>query len=221
MVNIGDHFNLAKLSGWCLEDPPPQCSPVCLVAKGCRTLHFPLWLSDAVRAFRAMTRCAVWGWATHISRGSPATTSLQSRSHRLVHLLVRAGAGTVQVAGHLCSIVEAVLLHTRIKHRCQNQVAFMCIWIIWYHLVSRIICDIRHDTGALEFGRPEVPKAHHWLWHAMACCPELSAARLLQHGSSLSYESTGYFLEHVLDAATTALSAARGMTTDRMPLLAA
>jgi len=55
----------------------------------------------------------------------------------------------------------------------------------------------------------------------MACCPELSAARLLQHGSSLSYESTGYFLEHVLDAATTALSAARGMTTDRMPLLAA
>ena len=111
---------------------------------------------------------------------------LVAESHRLVHLLVRAGAGTVQVAGHLCSIVEAVLLHTRIKHCCQNQVAFMCIWIIWYHLVSRIICDIRHDTGALEFGRPEVPKAHHWLWHAMACCPELSAARLLQHGSSLS-----------------------------------
>ena len=95
----------------------------------------------AVRAFRAMTRCeAVWGWATHISRGSPATTcSLQIRKcHRLIHLLVRAGAGTVQVAGHLCSIVEAVLLHTvqesniAVKtkwHSC----AFGLFGIIWYH----------------------------------------------------------------------------------------
>ena len=57
MVNIGDHFNLAKLSGWCLEDPPPQCSPVCLVAKGCRTLHFPLWLSGLSGRWQGVRQC--------------------------------------------------------------------------------------------------------------------------------------------------------------------
>ena len=114
-----------------------------------------------------------------------------------------------------CSYIQESNIAVKTKwHSC----AFGSFGIIWYHELF-VTSDMTLGHSSLGGQRSQrLIIGFDMLWRAVL-------NYLLQDFCNMvpawAMRAPGISLSMVLDAATTALSAARGMTTDRMPLLAA